>query len=253
MALRRAEAYLLRRVEYGDNHVIAHFLSPQGRFAAIAYGARSSKRRFAGGLQPLRLVDATYKPRKKGDLFQLVEVDVLQHYPTLEASIESLSAASYAIDLIRSTWQEGVSSQPLFQLLHRLHHHLDQELEPHDVARLTHQFELQLLSHYGWAPAIEACSRCGEPAHTLDRKKLSRRGEGIICPRCRRPNEAMGLIADPTWQLLYHLLDPSKALPADEDLPDALRQASRVLENAIHQILDRPLTSRSMLLGLLHA
>ncbi len=253
MALQRAEAYLLRRVDYGDNHVIAHFLSPQGRFAAIAYGARSSKRRFAGGLQPLRLVETTYKSRKKGDLYQLVELDVLQHFPTLEASIEGISAASYAIDLVRSTWQEGESSHALFELLHRLHRHLNDGLSTLATARLVHQFECQLLTHYGWAPAIEACSRCARPATDITPKKFSRRGEGLICPQCRRPNEAMGTVAESTWTLLMHLLDPGQPLPPQKELEASLHQTARVLENALEQILDRPLPSRSMLLGLLHA
>ena len=102
MTRRQTEAFILRTVDYGDYHVIAHLLGRQtGRFSAIAHGARSSKRRFSGSLEPLRVVEATLTSSRSGDLFRLEELDVVENFPGIDERIETLSAAGFVTELSR--------------------------------------------------------------------------------------------------------------------------------------------------------
>lgn len=251
MARRHTPAFILRTVDYGDHHVIVHLLGRDtGRISAIAYGARKSRRRFSGCLEPLRVVDATLTAQKSRDLDRLDELDVTEDFPGLEKRIETITAASYATELVRETWREGEEGAGIFELLRRCYRQLCDCADGLAIARLIHQFEFQLLSLAGQAPAVERCGRCKKAAQAMDKLRFSRRGEGLICRRCRRKNESVGVVADETLVVLEHLDDPSRPLP-DTDLKPAVAQAGRVVENAIEQLVERPLTSRSMLLELI--
>jgi len=251
MGRRQTPAFILRTVNYGDYHVIAHLLGRDtGRIAAIAHGARSSKKRFSGSLEPLRVVEATVSPPTSGDLYKLEELEVTEDYPGIDERIETITAASYATELTRETWREGVDAGPIFELLRRFYSHLPDCQEPSEILRLVHQFEFQLLQLYGLAPSVAHCSRCEARPETMDKLRLSRRGQGLLCADCRHRRDAVGIITDETLAVLRHLQSPEHPLP-DSKLDAAIAQAGRVLDNAIEQLVELPLTSRQMLFDLL--
>ncbi len=247
MARSQTSAFVLRTVDYGENHVIVHLLGRQsGRISAIAYGARSSRRRFSGCLEPLRVVEATVRPPKSGDLYRLDEMDVTEDFPGIEERLETLTAAGYATELTRETWREGAVADRIFDLLLQFHRHLPNCSTEAAVTRLIHQFEYRLLDLYGLAPAIHHCGRCGAAPESMEKLRFSRGGEGLICPKCRRRDDTVGIITTETLQLLHHLADPDCPLP-DAELDAPLAQAGRVLQNAVDHLIDRPLNSRQML------
>lgn len=254
MARIQTPAFILRTVDYGDYHVIAHLLGRDtGRISAMAYGARSSKRRFGGALEPLRVVEATVAPTDKGrdDLMKLEQLDVVESFDGIDESIEAISAGSYATDLTRKTWREGVDAGPAFELLRRFCHNLIECESNAEIARLVHQFEYALLNLYGVAPAIERCSRCGAAPESMDKLRFSRRGEGLICGDCRHRNDTVGIVTPTTLAVLGHLADPEAHSLPDEELDASMAQAGRVLANAIRQLVEGSLDSREMLFDVL--
>ncbi len=251
MARHHTPAIILRTVDYGDSHVVVHLLGRDtGRMSAIAFGGRKSKRRFAGGLEPLRIVDATYTTQKSRDLHRLDELDVIESFPGIEERIETITAASYGTELVRETWREGEEARPVFELLRKFYRHLPPCPSTKAIARLTHQFEYQLLRLYGLAPSIHHCARCGISPQKMDKLRLSRRGEGLICGGCRHRSDLVGVITDETLAILHHLHDPDSPLPSS-GVDTAIAQTGRVMANAIDQLVERPLTSRQMLMSLL--
>lgn len=251
MARRQTAAFVLRTVDYGENHVIVHLLGRDtGRISAIAHGARSSRRRFSGCLEPLRVVEATVRPPKSGDLYRLQEMDVTEDFPGIEKRLETITAAGYITELTRETWREGEQAHQIFDLLLHFHRHLPNCSTAAGITRLVHQFEYRLLALYGLAPTIHHCGRCGSSPESMDKLRFSRGGEGLICGHCRRRDDAIGVVTRGTLTLLQHLDDPDLPLPA-ADLDAALAQAGRVLENAVGQLTNRPLISRDMLRELL--
>ena len=251
MARRQTPAFILRTVDYGDYHVIAHLLGRDtGRISAIAHGARSSKRRFGGALEPLRVVEATVSPPKSGDLYRLEQLDVDQDFPGIDKRIETITAASYATDLTRVTWREGTDAGPVFALLRQCYERLPNCPTNPAILRLVHQFEFGLLDLLGSAPSIHHCSRCGADPKSMDKLRFSRRGEGLLCGDCRHRNDVVGIVRPTTLQLLHHLADPDEPMP-DEDPEAAISQAGRIIANAVEQVVERNLVSRQMLYELL--
>lgn len=244
-------AFILRTVNYGDHHVIVHLLGRDtGRLSAIAYGARSSRRRFSGALEPLRVVEATFNESRSGDLYRLEELDVSEDFPGLDKRIETITAASYGTELTRETWREGEEGAPIFNLLRNFYRHLPKCPTPTAIARLIHQFEYGLLDLYGLSPAIFACARCGADPSSMDKLRFSRGGEGLICADCRHRGDTVGVVTAATLAVLHHLADPDNPLPGD-DVEAALSQAGRVVVNAVDALVERPLVSRQMFFDLL--
>ena len=251
MSLSNTPGFILRTVDYGDHHVIAHILGRDtGRVSAIAYGARSSKRRFAGALQPLRVVEATLKPPKTGDLYRLQQLDVTENFPGIDERITTITAAGYATELTRKIWREGMEADAVFELLRDCFRRLPNCPTDRAVLRLTHQFELGILQLCGTAFAIDGCSRCGKAPEAMDKLRFSRRGEGLICGQCRQRHDTVGVVTDETFAMLRHLADPDQPLPG-HSLDAALAQAGRVMGNAIEQVVQKPLASREMLFELM--
>lgn len=240
-------AFILRTVDYGERHVIVHLLGRDtGRISAIAYNARSSRRRFSGALEPLRILEATLKPPRSGDLYGLEELEVVEDFKGIDERIETITAASYATELIRETWREGEEGQKVFELLRRFFHGLPSCPSNGAIYRLVYQFEFQLMSLYGLAPTIHHCARCGADPAEMDRLRFSRGGEGLICGACRHSGDALGVVTASTLALLHHLADPNSPLPT-EDLAGAMAQSGRILANSIDHFVERPLLARQML------
>lgn len=250
MSSRHSPCFILRTVDYGERDVIVTLLGRDaGRFAALARSARTSRKRFGGALQPLRMVEAIYTPPTRGDLHTLQELDVSEDYPGLEDRLELLSAASYATELVRETWREGEDARAIFELLRQLYAYLPRCDDNLDILCLTHHFELSLLNLYGLAPAISLCARCGASADTLPRARFARSGEGLLCEACRHAGEAVGVVHPVSLQLLLHLEDPRNPRPSAE-LEDALAQARRVIDTSVDSLVTRALPAREMLRSL---
>ncbi|RAL23126.1 DNA repair protein RecO [Lujinxingia litoralis] len=251
MATRISPAFILRTVDYGERDVIVTLLGRDaGRFSAIARSARTSRKRFGGALQPLRLVEAVYTSPVRGDLATLQELEVSEDYPGLEERLETLSAASYATELVRETWREGEDARAMFELLRQLFTFLPRCDDDVAILSLVHHFELRLLSLYGLAPSIAGCARCGTAAQELDRARFARSGEGLLCEPCRHPGEAVGVVHPSTLELLLHFEDPAHAPPTP--LPgEALAQAERVIDTSIDSLVTRQLSARAMFRSLL--
>ena len=77
--------FVLQKVEYAERDIIATlFARDRGRFSAIAKNARGSKRRFGGGIQPMRLLRADYTLRSNSDLARLDSIDVREDFQGIE-------------------------------------------------------------------------------------------------------------------------------------------------------------------------
>ncbi len=237
-------ALVLRKVDFGESHVILHLLCRDlGRVSAVARGARASKRRFSGCLEPLRVLDATLKPPRKGDLFTAEALDVSEDFRALEDRIERVMAAGYLTELVRETFREGEDAREVFELLRRTYGSLSRASDSAEVQREILSFEMALLSLYGFPLNLRRCARCGASPGDDESLRLSRRGEGLVCGSCRRPGESLGLISAEAFGILLSLSGPSTTTWDSEPLA----QAGRVLENALEQVLERPLLTRDLL------
>ncbi|MFP4598465.1 MAG: DNA repair protein RecO [Persicimonas sp.] len=246
---RRTTAFVLRKVNYGDKDLIVTVLGRDtGKFSAIARAARASKKRFGGGLQPMRCLQMNYTHKSGSSLAFLRDIDVVEDFPALEADFERITIASYATELVREVTREAQAEPQTFDLLRGFYRRLGES----DAAVLAlesvlRHFELSLLELHGALPSLYACFRCAKPAEKLEKYGCIRTGQGLVCGECRRAGEPVGILAASSVELLRYFYAPGDKAPQGLRDPKSIGQTRRVIDASFAQMLDKPLKSRPML------
>lgn len=158
MPLYRAQALVLRTYPLGETDRIVVFLTrDRGKKRGVARGARRSRRRFGGALEPLTRVRVEYVERETRDLVSLHFADPLAS-PLGAHDPEALSYVGYFAELIDAWAPEDDPNDALFRLGSAT---LDGMAAGAPTIRLARYFEYWVLRLQGVYPAIDACAACG--------------------------------------------------------------------------------------------
>lgn len=179
----RVDAIVLRSIAYGDADAVVHLLvRGRGRVAAFARGARSSRKRFGGALEPFQRVEALLAEREGQELWALREARVVDGHGRLREDLHRIAHAGYAAELIHDLTRAGQPADGLFLLLEEFLTRL--EAGAATSARLR-ALELLALEASGLAPELAACARCGSEVPS-GRAGFDPDAGGIICASCSR-------------------------------------------------------------------
>ncbi|MEM9863026.1 MAG: DNA repair protein RecO [Myxococcota bacterium] len=153
-----AEGFVLRRVDYRDSdRIMTLYTREQGRLSAMARGARASRRRFAGALEPFCLI--RFELAKGRTMETLRSATVLRAFPAVLTSLSRMDLAGRATGLVADLTVERAEDDALFGALVQFFEALGAVPEQELLAA----FELQALALSGLAPAVDACLVSGEP------------------------------------------------------------------------------------------
>jgi DNA repair protein RecO (recombination protein O) len=101
-------AVVLGTVDYGESdRVVVLLTRERGKLSAFARGARASRKRFGGALQPFTLLDAEVRERAGSDLLGLDAVDVVQAFGGIRTDLARIACAGYACELARELVRDG--------------------------------------------------------------------------------------------------------------------------------------------------
>src|SRR5262252_5120124 len=93
-------ALVLRARPYGESDRIVTLITEQhGKITGIAKGAKNSRRRFAGTLEPFVHVRAVFRQRAASDLVFLLRCELIEALRGLTLDIDRFAAGSYVLDL----------------------------------------------------------------------------------------------------------------------------------------------------------
>ena len=112
----KSDALILRTYKLGEADRIVVFLTrDRGKKRGVAKGARRSRSRYVGALEPLTRAEVAYFEREQRELVQLNYVDVVRS-PLLAHSGEALGHVGYFAELIDEWAQESHADERLFRL-----------------------------------------------------------------------------------------------------------------------------------------
>ncbi len=116
MPLYTADALILRTYKLRDADRIVVFLtSDRGKKRGVAYGARKSRSRFSGALEPLTRASVAYFEKESHELVSLNFAD-LQQSPLSAVDPGALGHVGYFADLIDAWAAENDANERLFRL-----------------------------------------------------------------------------------------------------------------------------------------
>jgi DNA repair protein RecO (recombination protein O) len=238
-----AEALVLRTYALGESDRIVAFLTrDRGKRRGVARGARRSRRRFGGALEPLTLVRVTYLEREQRDLVRLDEAAVLQS-PLAAPGAAALVCVGYFADLLDRWAPEAEPNERLFRLGAAA---LGAVVAGVPAASLARYFEYWLLRLQGVAPSLLVCPRCGAAFGTrgawLSRPELVMLCRGCV-PAAGVPDLSPAALA---FLVRARGLGPERL--GEVELPEAVeRELERVHRQLIAGHLDRDVRSGQVL------
>lgn len=182
-----ANAIVLHTTDYGESdRVVSLFTLERGKLSAFARGARASKRRFGGALEPFTVLTAELKARPGADLWTLETVQVRRGFGGIRGDLACIACAGYASELARELIRDSEAHEELYALLERYLAALDAGPAEPTVLRA---YELGALAATGLMPRFDACARCGgEPAPFEEqpepRLRFDPTAGGVLCASC---------------------------------------------------------------------
>jgi DNA repair protein RecO (recombination protein O) len=236
----KVRAVVLRTVDYGERDRVVSLLSRErGKLSAFARGARASKRRFGGVLEPFHLLAAEVSERG-GDLWGLENASVEQAFGAVRGDLARIACASYAVELASELVRDAEPHEDLFDALVAYLGRLDAApARPWDLRA----FELAALRAAGLAPSLDGCARCGETAGDGPARFDPSQG-GVLCAACR-PFALPGAVeaSAPALQALRRL---QAGEGVDAPSPVAV-EARRIVGAHVEHHLGKRLASRRFL------
>ena len=173
-----AEAIVLRLTDYGEaDRIVTLFTLEQGKLQGIARGAKRSKKRFAGALEPfahLRL-----QLQLGGGLATLASADILSVFPGIRGDLANIGCAAYACELVERLTPEEEASPRLFRLLYSYLERLDRAPPSPSDRRF---FAVNLLKILGYQPDLQVRGVSEETARLLARAMQTGRFGAVVFP-----------------------------------------------------------------------
>ncbi|MBI5560142.1 MAG: DNA repair protein RecO [Deltaproteobacteria bacterium] len=180
---RRTDAVILNSMDYGESdRIITFYTRDYGKLKGIAKGARRSKKRFVGNLEPASRVRLVFFQTGKSELVRVEAIALQEGYSLLKNDIERYGRACYVLELTNELTLEGMKNAEFFDTLScflRL---------PGDGGggfgrEMLRFFEIKALALSGYLPHLEGCVACkagpGQRALFFSSEK-----GGVICGKC---------------------------------------------------------------------
>jgi DNA repair protein RecO (recombination protein O) len=189
----KTEAVVLRSLRFGEADRILHvYTLEHGRMGAIAKGARKTKSRFGGRLEPLSQVELVLHVGS-GELATVTGAALVRSHAAAREDSYRLAVGLIGAEAMLRLFPEQERSDRAFTALTRFLDLLD-ELPTRDgrpeLDRLGIAFQLKLLWVAGYLPHLGSCAECGADGPFSG---FSARAGGVVCRTCSESTGALAL------------------------------------------------------------
>jgi DNA repair protein RecO (recombination protein O) len=238
-------AVVLRTRPLGEADLVVILLTLEfGKLETAATKARSSVKRFAGGLTPGARGVATVA-RGRGALARLERFDSTADHAPIGADLTRFAYVAYLCEL---TDELVLPRHPDPELFAALCHALQQVIEGAPRAVHLRRYELALLRCLGFLAELDACCVCGRPVEEAPGSVAfdGARG-GLLCHEHGRGAPRVAAAAVAAIRHLEADGDPAEVDAAPPGVRKALRDAIQAI---LRPHLRRPLQSQAFFAAL---
>ncbi len=154
-------AFTLSRRSIGEaDRALTLYTRELGKLSAAAKGSRRPGSKLSGATEPFTRMNLLLASGRSLDI--ITQCEITWSYPGIREDIDRIARASYLCELLEALTHErdASASQPIFDLMHASFLMLEQGGAW--VEAPVHAAEVRLLSHLGYAPAMDRCAYCGQ-------------------------------------------------------------------------------------------
>ena len=239
-------AFVLHARAYGESDRIVTLLTEQqGKITGIAKGAKNSRRRFGGTLEPFLHVRVVFRHRPASDLVFLFRSELVTALRRFTRDLDYYAAGSYVLDLTDRMVFGRESGREVYGLVREALELLESGAR---IDPLLRAFEMHLLGASGYAPQLHRCRGCGETPGRGGGVFLALERGGLVCRQCVRPGEPLRPVHPATAEALAVLAAAPLADALTRTPPPAvLAEAGAVAEHLLGAVIHGPVRSRAFL------
>ena len=235
-----AEAVVLNHRDWGEaDRLVTLYTRQRGKLQAVVKGARKTRSRKAGHLQPFTHI-VLQLATARGP-YIITQVETVNAFAPIRENLTLTGQAAYFVELLqRFSYDEEEANSAIFRLLTES---LDRLALGHDVWLVARYYEMRLLDYLGFRPQLQTCLHCGEPLEPVDQFFSGSEG-GIICPDCAMQHASLRPVKMETLKYLRHF-QRSSYQEASRANPDAKVRAEveNLMQFYLTYLLERRLNS----------
>ncbi len=236
----RAEAIVLNHRDWGEaDRLVTLYTRQRGKIRAVAKGARKTRSRKGGHLQPFTQV--TLQLARARGPFIITQVETIEAYLSLGDDLKLTGNASYLVELLdRFSYDEEESNAALFRLLSDS---LSRLARGDDFWVVVRYYEMHLLNYLGFRPQLFECANCGEEIKAEDQSFSATQG-GVLCPNCKSDQSSVRPIKVEVLKYLRHFQRSSYAEARHADPNPKIRaEVENLMQFYLTYLLERGLNS----------
>ncbi len=205
LAFLKTEAIVIKTTNLREaDRIIAFFSKDFGKIQGVAKSVRKMKARHGGKLDLFTRVNVIFFQKlepmqgrgfpERHPLLPITQVDVLESFAPLKLEFPRIVGASYIAEFMNRVFEDYDATHPdVYDLVCQTFRTL---ATTDQIRNILPAFEIKLLAHLGYAPALDHCANCqirltasshSEPSASVKAPQwgFSSSAGGVVCPRCR--------------------------------------------------------------------
>lgn len=183
MPLAKTEGIVLHSRRQGEmTKFLTLYTKAFGKISLVAKGARSTRSRFWGSLEPANYVHVVFYRKETRELQFLSQVDIVEPFLRLHAELGRMALAMVACEWVLRAEVSEAPNPALFALLVETLRALD--TSPRGLKNVVRSFQMHFLELHGVRPELERCAQCGAQ-QLAGPVILDVEGGRYFCSRCR--------------------------------------------------------------------
>jgi len=242
----KAKAIVLNTFKLGEaDKIIILYSGSRGKIRAVAKGARKTKSKFGGTLEPFTVADMMFYEGKSLDIIQ--QAEIIMSFKEIRADLEKLKYGSVLLELIDKVGQEREESYDSFSLLLAALQCLKDAAG--NYRTLLTVFQLKLMVILGYRPHLSRCPACAGPLpEASEQAYFSLKYGGLLCDGCLPRDPEAVAVSPETRAHIEQALDTPLARWQELDFnADNVKGIARLTEMFVAYHLDRKLKSPRLL------
>jgi DNA repair protein RecO (recombination protein O) len=242
----KTRAIVLRARNLGEaDKIFTLFTDARGKLDAVAKGVRRAKSQVAGRLEFAS--EAQLGMHRGRNLDIITSADITHSRFSSVTDPAAFATAHLLAELIDAFCEPDLAMSDVYALLEGALAALAGAAEP---AALVPRFELRLLDALGFAPAGDACVRCGDSLAGRPAWADLESG-GLACERCR-PHRADALALGPDDVANFQGLGAARSGRGVRAVLNATAAAAKAIDAFVNYNLGKRPKSRTLLDDLAH-
>ncbi len=237
------EAIVLKHANFGEADRILTLYTPNmGKLKALVRGARRSKSKLGGHVEPL--THCSLVLARGRNLDTVTQSQTIESFLSIRDDLWLTARALYLIELADLFTQEHAENYPIYKLLLAALHELGKVRRFEIISRY---FEIQLLRHVGYQSQLRDCINCRSPIRPVE-NFFSHSGGGILCPNCAYTEPVVQPISVNALKVMRLLQRGDYATASRLRLaPDLSRELERIIQGYVRYLLEREIKATGFL------